>query len=314
MKIKSRLLAASSILNRLNSRWQSKHVLFVFLIIYHCFTTNIYAQTALPDDISFENNRPFAVVAGGSKGIGYAVAEALAKRKYNLILIARTQKNLDDARQKLQSQYHVQVQTLAADLTQEDVAPQVAAWCQKNKVPVKMLCNIAGMGGADDFLKLPADSVRYMTRINLEFPVMMTEHMLPVLQQHKPAYILNVASMAAFGPIPLKNVYSATKSGVLFFSYALRYQLKKQGISVSCLAPGPVFTKPGIKIETKKRLGKFGEWMAVPPPRVGELAVRKTLKKKMVIVPGTTARFASNVIRALPRRWVAGVYNMLGKE
>ncbi|MCH5689727.1 SDR family NAD(P)-dependent oxidoreductase [Niabella sp. W65] len=99
--------------------------------------------------------------------------------------------------------------------------------------------------------------------------------------------------MAGFSPIPVKNIYSASKSAVTFFSYSLRYQLKKKGVSVSCLAPGPVYTKPEIIKDTKEKLGWFGDFMEVPPARVGEFAVRKTLKRKMIIVPGKPARFTS---------------------
>jgi short-subunit dehydrogenase len=65
--------------------------------------------------VTRENDYPYALVAGGSKGIGYAIAEALAKRKYNLVLVARHQGPLDDAREKLESKYHVNVETIAKD-------------------------------------------------------------------------------------------------------------------------------------------------------------------------------------------------------
>ncbi|MCH5715441.1 SDR family oxidoreductase [Niabella hibiscisoli] len=85
-------------------------------------------------------------------------------------------------------------------------------------------------------------------------------------------------------------------------------------MSVSCLAPGPVYTKPEIVKDTKEKLGWLGDFMEVAPARVGEIAVKKTMKGKMIIVPGKPARFVSNIIRALPRRWAAGIYYTLGKE
>ena len=112
----------------------------------------------------------------------------------------------------------------------------------------------------------------------------------------------------ALGTIPIKNLYAATKSAVVSFSYSLRYQLKDKNISVSCLAPGPVFTKPSIKEYTREKLGSFGMSMAVPVKKVGEVAVKKTLKGKMIIVPGTLAKTLSGVIRFFPRRWVAWFY------
>jgi len=142
----------------------------------------------------------------------------------------------------------------------------------------------------------------------------LTLTLLPLLEKNAPSYILNVASMAGFAPIPLKNMYSATKSAVIFFSYALRYQLKDKNISVSCLAPGPVYTKPEIKAETKKQLGKFGDKMALSPQKVGEKAVRKTIRGKMIIVPGFLANVMSGFLRILPKRTSAWMYHKLGKE
>lgn len=109
-------------------------------------------------------------------------------------------------------------------------------------------------------------------------------------------------------------MYSATKAAVIFFSHALRYQLKDKNIHVSCLAPGPVFTKPEIKEETKKQLGWLGMQMNVSPERVGEIAVRKTLKKKAIIVPGALPTIMSFLLRVLPRDFVVAIYDRTGKK
>jgi short-subunit dehydrogenase len=233
-----------------------------------------------------EQTRPYALVAGGSKGIGYAIAEALAKRNYNLILVARHMDSLLAAKNKLESAHGIHVEVLVFDLAMESSATQIADWCIARDIKLKMLCNVAGLGGANDYLSLPLDSLRYMVRLNVESCMALSLTLLPLLEKNAPAYILNVASMAGFAPIPVKNMYSATKSAVIFFSYALRYQLKEKNISVSVLCPGPVFTKPEIEKDTKEKLGWFGVKMAVPPWKVGETAVKKTLRKKMVIVPG----------------------------
>jgi short-subunit dehydrogenase len=138
--------------------------------------------------------------------------------------------------------------------------------------------------------------------------------LLPLLEKNTPSYILNVASMAGFAPIPVKNMYSATKSAVVFFSYSLRYQLRDKNISVSCLAPGPVFTKPEVVKDTKEKLGRLGVWMEVPPKKVGEIAVRKTLKGKLIIVPGFLAKLSSVVVRVLPRRMVVAMYDRTARR
>ena len=141
-----------------------------------------------------------------------------------------------------------------------------------------MLCNVAGFGGANDYLSLPLDTLRYMVNLNVESCMALSLTLLPLLEKNAPSYILNVASMAALAPIPEKNMYSATKSAILFFSYSLRYQLKKKNISVSVLCPGPV----------------------------------KTIKRKMMIIPGGLNKIFASLIRILPRRWITGIYGKLG--
>src|SRR5215217_26779 len=235
-------------------------------------------------------NEPYALIAGGSKGIGYALAQALAKCGYNLILIARHLDSLLAAKTKLEATYKIHVEILQNDLSREKAAEEIAQWCRDRNIALKVLCNVAGFGGANDYLStLPLDSLRYMVHLNIESVMALSYMLLPLLEKNAPAYILNVASMAGLAPIPIKNMYSATKSAVLFFSYSLHYQLKDKNIHVSCLAPGPVFTKPEVIKDTKEKLGWFGVKMAVPPAKVGEIAVRRTLKKKLLIVPGTLA-------------------------
>lgn len=293
-----------------------RSIFLAILIFMISLQSNAQQNSIFPENVVYKNNQPFALVAGGSKGIGFAMAEALAKRKYNLVLIARGVEALQTAKQKLESTYGVQVETISQDLSKDDAVKNISDWCNHNKLPLKMLCNVAGLGGDEDFGELSRDSLRYMLRLNLENPVMLTNELLPLLEKNKPAHILNVASLAAFAPMPPKNIYAATKAGVLYFGYGLKYDLKKhnKGITVSTLAPGPVYTKPQIKETTRKQLGKFGDWMSVPPARVGEIAVRRALKGRTLTVPGFWAHSASVLIRALPRKWAAAIYSGLEKE
>ncbi|HMC87308.1 MAG TPA: SDR family NAD(P)-dependent oxidoreductase [Chitinophagaceae bacterium] len=256
----------------------------------------------------------YALVAGGSKGIGYGIAEALAKRGYDLILIARHVDSLRAAKNKLESLYKIHVELLSFDLARDESAVQIAQWCTEKNIPLKMLCNVAGFGGSRDYLSLPLDTLRYMINLNIGSAMALTLTLLPLLEKNAPSYILNVGSMAGLAPIPIKNLYSATKSAVVFFSYSLHYQLKEKHISVSVLCPGPVFTKPEIEKDTKEKLGWIGEQMAISPERVGEIAVKKTLHKRLMIVPGGVSKIMTFFVRFLPRRWVVGIYYKKGKK
>jgi uncharacterized protein len=256
----------------------------------------------------------YALVAGGSKGIGYAIASALAKKKFNLIIIARSIIELESAKKTIESKYHVHVEILQFDLSKDESAGIIARWCIEKDLQLKLLCNVTGIGGSKDYLSASLPDTRYMLRLNIEPAVALIFNLLPLLKKNNPSYILNVGSMAGFAPIPAKNIYAATKSAILYFSYSLRYQLKKDNIFVSCLCPGPVFTKPEIKKDTKEKLGWIGMQMAVSPERVGEIAVRETLNKKLVIVPGGLSKCMAFLIRALPRNLIVSIYDKSGKK
>jgi len=256
----------------------------------------------------------YALVAGGSKGIGYVVAAALAKRSYNLVLVGRDSGALKNAKDSLELSHKVKVEIIEQDLSLPRAAETIAAWCQQKQLPLKMVCNVAGLGGKMDYLSLPADDLRYMISLNLSSPMALCLSLLPLLEKNSPSYILNVASMAGFGPIPQKNLYSTTKAAVISFSYSLRYQLKKRNISVSCLCPGPVFTKPEIIKDTIEKMGWFGKLMAVDPVKVGEVAVKNTLRAKMIIIPGVLPKMVAILLRFLPQRLITLIYFKMGQE
>ena len=194
------------------------------------------------------------------------------------------------------------METLALDLCLDDSPEKISQWCSEKQIPLKILCNVAGLGGAKDFLSLPVSGLRDMIKLNIGSEMALCLSLLPILEKNAPSYILNVSSLAGFAPIPVKNLYSATKSAIIFFSYALNYQLKKKNISVSCLCPGPVFSKPEIKKETEEKLG----WL--------EIAVRRTLNKRLIIVPGLLPKIISVLLRIVPRRLLVFLYYKAANE
>lgn len=244
----------------------------------------------------------WVLITGGSKGIGFSLAESFASRMYNIILVARDQQQLEESKRKLESKFLIQVEILSCDLGDSASPQTIYDFCSVRKLEITVLCNVAGLGGTGDFPDMPSDKMREMIRLNLESAILLTQVFLPVLRSTKPSFILHVASMAGFGPLTIKSVYSSTKSALISFCYSLKYLLKDDQISVSCLCPGPVFTKPSIENETIKQLGWFGKRMAVSPADLGEYAVRCLLNGKLIIVPGKMASFVAVLIKSLPKR------------
>ena len=191
----------------------SKNIFFCLLVLgsfYSSYGQNPEVQTSMKSSLKNDDSaarRPYALIAGGSKGIGYAIAEAFAKRRYNLVLIARHLDSLVAAKNRLESLYGISVDVLVYDLSMQSSADEIANWCVEKRIPLKALCNVAGFGGERDYLStLPLDSLRYMVNLNVSSCMALTYRLLPLLEQNAPAYILNVASMAGFAPIPIKNL------------------------------------------------------------------------------------------------------------
>lgn len=157
------------------------------------------------------------------------------------------------------------------------------------------------------------NDVSTLLSTNLESTITLSTILIPNLKANAPSYILNVGSLAGFAPVLIKSVYASAKSAVHSFSYSLRYILKPDKISVSCLCPGPVFTKPSIANETMKQMGWLGKHMAMDAGLVGELAVRGMLRKKMIVVPGKLATLISYVLRILPDQFIAYLIYSLRK-
>jgi short-subunit dehydrogenase len=256
----------------------------------------------------------WAVIAGGSRGIGIHIARALARRNYNLLLVARNAGELDESKNSLEKEFHIQVETISCDLSLPESANLISGFCDSGELDVRVLCNAAGLGGSTDFPDLAMNDLRTMIRMNIESSMALCLLFIPLLKKNAPSYILNIASMAAFAPIPVKNIYSSSKSALLFFSYSLKQQLKDDKISVSCLCPGPVFTKPSIEKETIKQLGWLGKQMAVTAETVGELTVKGMLRRKMIIVPGRLATMVSFLLRILPRRLLTHIFYSFRKQ
>jgi short-subunit dehydrogenase len=256
----------------------------------------------------------WALIAGGSKGIGIHIAEALAKRKYNLLLVARNPQELSEAKNKLEKSFQIRVEILSCDLSLPESAPIISDYCTSKGLDINILCNSAGLGGSKDFPDLPLNDLRTMVRTNLESSIALSFTLIPLLKKNAPSFILNIGSLAGFAPIPGKAVYASSKSAVHSFSYSLSHLLKEYNISVSCLCPGPVFTKPSIEEETIKQLGWLGKQMAVKPSLVGELAVQGMLRHKMIIIPGKLATMISFLLMKLPRSFLTYIFYSFRKQ
>jgi len=252
----------------------------------------------------------YALITGASKGIGKELAESFAKRKYNLLLVARTEKLLAETADKLQKNYGITANYLAIDLSTPNAAATIIDWCKKGGYDINVLVNNAGYGLHGAFEVVSLEEQLNMMQLNMNTCVQLTYLALPLLKQHKgKSYILNIASTAAYQAVPYLGIYSATKSFVLSFSRAIRQELKDTNVSVTCLSPGAVETyfMERAGMDKVKKIAKQAAKFNMQADVVAEFGVNAMLKGKSEVIPGFGNKVGAYANRFLPKSIVEGV-------
>jgi uncharacterized oxidoreductase len=184
------------------------------------------------------------LITGGATGIGFALAEAFVKTGSEVIICARTEENLNQAKERL-PQLHIKM----CDISKEADCEELYTWATENFKDLNILINNAGIQRMIDFKKGTEDLLRYRAidgedeiGVNFRSLVYLTALFTPHLMKQKEAAIMNVSSGLAFRPMPMLPVYSATKAAVHTFSIALRHQLEGTSVKVFELIPPMVDT------------------------------------------------------------------------
>ena len=226
-----------------------------------------------------------AIVTGASKGLGKSFAHLLAARGYNLLLVARSEKLLQEEAGAIQKQFGVNVSILALDLNESNSVNEIVSWCAKNSFKPSVLINNAGYACWGFFDKLEIKSQQQMMQVNMSTLVNLTHALLPVLKEQTQSYILNVASTAAFQAVPTMTLYAASKAFVRSFTRGLRFELRGTPVSVTCLCPGPVATN-FIQQAGMEAMQETAKKFEMSPDVVALKGLRAMFNKKSECVPG----------------------------
>lgn len=183
-----------------------------------------------------------AIITGASMGLGEEFARQLAASGENLVLVARSGARLEALAGELAAAHGVRVFTFACDLAQAGAAGRVADFIERQGLSPTWLVNNAGLGEAGAFDALEPGRVDALLMVNVVALTGLTRLLLPALRRAGAGWILNVASRAAFQPVPWFGLYAASKAYVLSFSEALHEELRGTGVRVTCLCPGPTAT------------------------------------------------------------------------
>ncbi|MEY2829602.1 MAG: hypothetical protein RIQ33_1460 [Bacteroidota bacterium] len=247
-------------------------------------------------------NKKYALVTGGSSGIGKAICFELAKLNFNLLVVGRNEKNLNELQIELQNQYKIDVTILKKDLSDVQQTNAIVDYINANKINLSVLINNAGYGLWGTFAELDLDAQFKMLHVNVNAVIILTHKLLPLLKQQPQSYIMNVSSTTAFQPVPYLGLYAASKSLVDNFTKSLHIELVKHApnISVSSLLPGTTdtgFIDVGGFNDKIKTMAKKVE---MSPESVAKIAIKGMLQKKYEIIPGAINWWSAKAVGFLP--------------
>jgi uncharacterized protein len=253
-----------------------------------------------------------ALITGASAGIGATFAQELARKGYNLVLVARSQEKLQQLADQLHNLYNVTVTVILQDLTAADAGASVFAAVQQRGIDVDLLINNAGMGDYGDFAESDRNFQLQMIQLNIAVLVDLTHHFLQPMRQRRSGSIINLASVAAFQPMPYFSIYAATKAFILSFSEAIRAENQPYNVQVVAVCPGPAgkafFQQAGFPSILVEAAG----WAETPADVVVKDTLAALQHKHSIVIPGQpTNQILATLPRLLPYETVANVWKLI---
>jgi short-subunit dehydrogenase len=250
---------------------------------------------------------PTAVITGASAGLGTHFALALARRGYDLALVARREDRLEQLARLVHERHGVAAHVFATDLAKKNAVAKLAEAVAGQGLSIDLLVNNAGFGARGAFAELDRAMQVRMIDLNCRALMELAHAFLPGMIAARAGAILNVASTAAFQPGPWMAVYYATKAFVLSFSEALHEEVKDKGVRVTALCPGPTRTEfAEIASMTDSEL--FKRFASAPEAVVAD-GLKALEANQAVTVPGGVNKLMAGSIRFTPRvlaRRIAG--------
>ncbi len=238
----------------------------------------------------------YTLITGASMGLGKFFARAVAARKQNLIVVARSGEKLNAIASELRRAHEVLVEPVVFDLAAAGAGQQLAQTLRARDLPVNLLINNAGFALRGEFWKLSLERQLEMINLHNISIVELVFNLLPSMIERGGSGIINVSSMAGFQPIPYATLYSATKAFLTTFSMALREELRPTGVTVVTLCPGRLRADPENEDSQREK---------VPGRELShEDVVFETLKKfdsgGGLVIPGRTNRLTVLGQRLIP--------------
>jgi short-subunit dehydrogenase len=241
------------------------------------------------------------LVTGASSGIGTELARQLAARSYNVVLVARRAERLRKLAEELRLAHGVHADTEVCDLTDAEARRELIRRLEAGEREVVGVCNNAGFGTVSTLLESNLEREQQVVRLNVEAMHHLTGAFLRKMVGDGAGAILNVASTAAFQPIPGFATYAATKAFVQSFSEAVHAELGGTGVSVTCLCPGFTHTEFPETAEAGEAEDTIPGFLWMEAPEVARVGIEAMVAGRRTAIPGIKNRASMIGGRIAPR-------------
>ena len=247
-----------------------------------------------------------AIVTGASSGIGEEFARILAGRGYQVVLVARSADRL----QELAGRLGPHARPLPADLSDRSARAELPDRVAGLGLVPDILVNNAGLSTLGLVAKSVPEQELNLVEVDVAAVVDLCSRFLPGMVERKRGAVLNVASMAGFGPLPGQAAYGAAKAFVLSYTHALRGELRGTGVSATALCPGPVDTGFGeaAGFSQEEAENSLPRVMWVPADKVAQAGIDGLAAGKAIVVPGRVNQVAGAIVRFSPPELLLPIY------
>jgi hypothetical protein len=228
-------------------------------------------------------------------------------------LVARTESLLAELAGQWAKAHGVPVEYCALDLCDPDSPGKLLNFCKEKGIVPKILVNNAGFGVWGKFAANKWEELNAMNQLNVTSLLQMCHAFIPTIKSAGGGHILNVASTGAFTPIPNMALYGAGKAYVRSFSFALREELKPDGIQVTCLSPGGTWTEFMDRAGNQIVAERASRWM-MSAEECAKAGLKGMFKGKAEVIPGWYNWVAAWASKHMPTKMVARTAGKMFEE
>jgi short-subunit dehydrogenase len=245
------------------------------------------------------------LITGASAGIGAELARVFAKHGHKLALVARSEDKLKALAAELKSEFGTDAIVISADLSSAKGVSGLVAALDKRKEEIDILVNNAGVLEVGAFCDTPTQEIMTLVNLNVAALTQLTSLLLPRMVERKFGRVLNVASLAAFQPLPTMAAYAASKSYVLFLTEALSEELRGTGVKISALCPGLTDTSMVAGIKARSASAASLPSMLISDPKdVARQGYAAVMAGRVIQVPGIPNQVSAAWSQITPR-WLS---------